>query len=272
VTDGHALDLDAYLARIGLRGLPSFAALHHAHVTSIPFENLDSLRGRKTVSLQLADLERKLVTEGRGGYCFEQNLLFAAALRALGLQVEPMLARAGPRDDGERAATHLLLRVRAEGAVWHADVGFGAGTLMEPIPFGAGGPYPQAGWRRRVVESGSELVLQSSGSGGAWVDLYRFAPVPVPFVDIEVSNWYTCTHPRSNFVKFLNVTRHLADGSRLVLSVRDRSARLTEQTPAGDSMREIEPRTVPALLAERFELPGWTLDERGVPVPEPGGS
>ena len=38
-------DLDAYLARIGLEGRPSFAEVHRAHVTSIPFENLDPYCG-----------------------------------------------------------------------------------------------------------------------------------------------------------------------------------------------------------------------------------
>ena len=67
------LDLEAYLARIGLRGRPGVAALHRAHVTTIPFENRDPRRGIP-VSLELEDLERKLVDQRRGGYCFEQNL------------------------------------------------------------------------------------------------------------------------------------------------------------------------------------------------------
>jgi hypothetical protein len=39
------LDLDAYLERIGLHGAPTIAQVHRAHVTSIPFENLDPHRG-----------------------------------------------------------------------------------------------------------------------------------------------------------------------------------------------------------------------------------
>ncbi|MBV9415597.1 MAG: arylamine N-acetyltransferase, partial [Solirubrobacterales bacterium] len=66
-------DLDAYLARIGICDRPGLASVHRAHVTSIPFENLDPRRGIP-VSLELADLERKLVYQRRGGYCFEQNL------------------------------------------------------------------------------------------------------------------------------------------------------------------------------------------------------
>ena len=74
------LDLDAYLARIGLSGEPTIARVHRAHSTSIPFENLDPQRG-VPVSLELEDLERKLVAERRGGYCFEQNLLLKGGAR-----------------------------------------------------------------------------------------------------------------------------------------------------------------------------------------------
>ena len=85
-------DLDAYLGRIGLNGRPSIAQVHRAHLTSIPFENLDPHQG-VPVSLEVEDLERKLVTERRGGYCFEQNLLLKAALEALGAEVDMFLAR-----------------------------------------------------------------------------------------------------------------------------------------------------------------------------------
>jgi N-hydroxyarylamine O-acetyltransferase len=71
-------DFDAYLRRIGLdpAGKPTWQAVHRAHATTIPFENLDSHRGIP-VSLEQADLERKLVASRRGGYCFEHNLLLA---------------------------------------------------------------------------------------------------------------------------------------------------------------------------------------------------
>jgi N-hydroxyarylamine O-acetyltransferase len=85
-------DLDAYLERIGLDGRPSIAQVHRAHLTSIPFENLDPHQG-VAVSLEVEDLERKLVSERRGGYCFEQNLLLKAALEALGAEVDMFLAR-----------------------------------------------------------------------------------------------------------------------------------------------------------------------------------
>ena len=263
------LDFEAYLARIGLRGRgaggrgvsgrPNLAELHRAHVTSIPFENLDPRRGIP-VSLEPEDLERKLVEAQRGGYCFEQNLLLRAGLQALGegrIEVHPLLARVrvGASPGTPRPRSHLVLRVQADGDDWLADAGFGQGTLLEPIPFGPGGPYEQSGWRFRVVEDRRELVLQTA-QDGVWVDLYGFVPEPVPFVDIETSNWFTSTHPRSPFVTGLIVSAQRADGTRVSLSDWQ-GLSLKEETPAGASIRAVQPGEVAELIASRFGLPGF---------------
>jgi N-hydroxyarylamine O-acetyltransferase len=255
-------DLDAYLARIGLEGRPSFAEVHRAHVTSIPFENLDPYCGIP-VSLALEDLERKLVSGRRGGYCFEQNLLLKAALEELGAEVELFLARVrvGAPSDGARPRTHAFLRVHADGGSWHADVGFGLGSLLEPIPFGPGGEHLQSGWRFRVVEEGPELVLQEA-EGEEWRDLYGFVPHPVPFVDLETSNWFTSTYPRSPFVTGVIVGAHARDGRRTMLRDWDGLA-LKEQTPGGTTFTPVAREAVPELLATRFGLGGYAVDADG---------
>ena len=73
------------------------------------------------MSLELRDLERKLVAGRRGGYCFEQNLLLAAALEGLGAEVELLLARVrvGAAPGVTRPRSHLVLHVRCDGAGWH---------------------------------------------------------------------------------------------------------------------------------------------------------
>jgi N-hydroxyarylamine O-acetyltransferase len=255
-------DLDAYIARIGLSGRPSIAELHPAHVGSIPFENLDPHRG-VPISLAVEDLQAKLVTARRGGYCFEHNLLFAAALEALGAEVELMLARVrmGRPPEAVSPRSHLLLRVAAEGALWHADVGFGSGTPLVPIPFGPDGEHEQSGWRFRVVRDGSELVLQSVLDGD-WRDLYAFAPQPVPLVDVETSNWFTCSHPGSPFVNGLLICSQTEEGTRTVLSDWGELS-LTVQTPSARTVVPVERDQIPDLLAERFGLPGFALDDAG---------
>ena len=134
--------IEAYLDRIGLAGRadPALAEVHRAHATSIAFENFDSFSGTP-VSLDLSDLEDKIVARGRGGYCFEHNLLLASALESLGgRQVDPMLARVRLDPKGAPSPlNHLLLRVTdRDGRTWLADVGFGGGGLLDPLPFETG--------------------------------------------------------------------------------------------------------------------------------------
>jgi N-hydroxyarylamine O-acetyltransferase len=256
------LDLDAYLERIGLDGRPGIAQLHRAHLTSIPFENLDPHQGLP-VSLEVEDLERKLVTERRGGYCFEQNLLLKAALEALGTEVDMFLARTrlGAKPGAVRPRTHLVLRVSENGASWHADVGLGTRGILEPIPFGPGPTREQSGWSFRVVEDSSELVLQKL-AGDEWADLYNFLPQPVPFIDVETANWWTSTHPRSLFVTGLIVGISGDDGTGTLLCDWSELS-LSEQTPAGTSVTPLKREAIPELLATRFSLPGFALGADG---------
>jgi N-hydroxyarylamine O-acetyltransferase len=261
------LDFDAYLERIGLGAVdpPSWQTIHRAHATSIPFENLDSHRGI-SVSLEQEDLERKMVVKRRGGYCFEHNLLLASALEHLGLQVEPMLARVrvGGAPAEARPPAHLVLRVTdSDGQVWHADVGFGLGTLLDPIPFG---PDPdtvheQSGWSFRVTEDGSELVLQTRGPDG-WSDVYGFLPRPVSRIDIEVSNWWVCTNPRSPFVSGLIASINHADGRREAISDWSGPLRVMAMAPEGIES-SAQPRAVIPDKLEHFGLPGFQLDKDG---------
>ncbi len=257
----RVFDLDAYLDRIGLGGRPSLVEVHRAHGSSIPFENLDPHRG-VPVSLEVEDLARKLVEERRGGYCFEQNLLLKAALEALGADVDVYLARVryGAPPGVVRPRGHLLLRVRAEGGDWHADVGFGLGTLFEPLPFGPGDEHEQAGWHYRVVEDGTELVLQTIVED-RWVDLYGFPPQPVPLVDIETVNWWVSTHPRSPFVTGLMISLQRNDGLRTSLSDWHGLA-LMESTPGADTVTPVDLSQVPELLATRFGLDGFQVGEQ----------
>src|SRR5262249_26564564 len=92
-----SLDLDAYCARVNYAGPPTppletLPALHLAHATHIPFENLDILLGRG-IRIDLDSLQAKLVHARRGGYCFEQNTLFQAVLEQLGFRVTALAAR-----------------------------------------------------------------------------------------------------------------------------------------------------------------------------------
>jgi N-hydroxyarylamine O-acetyltransferase len=254
---------EAYLARIGLAGGRelSLAEIHRAHATSIPFENFDPYAGR-SVALDAAHLEDKLVARRRGGYCFEHNLLLASALESLGGRtVEPMLARVRMGPEGTpRALNHLLLRVTdRDGSSWLADVGFGGGGLLDPLPFGAGAQSEQSGWTYRLSTDGPELVLQTL-QDGAWSDMYGFEPEAVPLVDVEVSNWYTATHPESPFVTGIMIGRRLPERC-LSLFAYEETVFVERPVGGASDLRQVTRAEVPALLADRFGIEGVTLSD-----------
>lgn len=258
----RVFDLGAYLDRIGLPAdTTDLATIHRAHTVAIPFENLDSLRG-VPVSIDPDDIVRKLVGERRGGYCFEQNLLFKQALEALGADVALYLARSrvGAAPGVVRPLTHLVLGVTPPGggAAMHMDVGFGFGTLIEPLPFGPCGPVEQQGWRLRVVQEDDLYVLQSVRDE-AWIDLYAFAPRPAPGVDLVTGNWFTCTNPQSPFVSGLVVSRRAGDGRWTTLSDWGGELELIEQSPQGTTRTAVAHAQAAELLQERFDLPGREL-------------
>jgi N-hydroxyarylamine O-acetyltransferase len=258
-----SFDLNAYLDRVGLRGeSTSLAVVHRAHATTIVFENLDPSTGLPVV-LDVDNLADKMVTRGRGGYCFEHNMLLKAALEEMGLgPVDLMLARVrigGTGDD--RPLDHLLLRVTEGGRPWLADVGFGGGGLLEPVPFEVGVETDQSGWLYRLVEDGPEFVLQVF-QDGAWADMYGFVPEPVPVIDVEVANWYTGTYPTSTFVTGVLVGRRSPDRC-LSLFVFDKAVLVERPVGGASKVTEVPRVEAPALLADRFGIEGVTLGADG---------
>lgn len=200
------LDLPAYLHRIGYAGplQPTLAVLqdlHIAHATHVPFENLDIFLGHP-IRLDLDSLQNKLVHGCRGGYCYEQNLLFAAVLRELGFELTMLAARVRYRSTRVLPRTHMTLLVRCEGDDWLADVGFGLEGLLLPVPFER--EVRQYARTYRIAPENSYWVLQSLHDG-AWLDVYVFSLEAQERVDYEVANHYMSTHPDSRFVQTLTV-------------------------------------------------------------------
>jgi N-hydroxyarylamine O-acetyltransferase len=200
------IDLNAYLSRIEYAGdlspsIRGLEQLHLAHALHIPFENLDVLLGRP-IRLDLQRLQEKLVLSKRGGYCFEQNALFAAVLERLGFSVTRLAARARLGASRILPRTHMLLQVDAEGTSWIADVGFGTGGLLMPIPLKEGETASQFAWKYRLQKEGYLWILQALDKG-TWLDLYAFTLEPQYPIDYEVANHYVSTHPESRFTQTL---------------------------------------------------------------------
>jgi N-hydroxyarylamine O-acetyltransferase len=210
--DPSAFDLSAYLTRIGYGGsttptLDTLRGITLAHPMAIPFENLDPFL-RRPVALDVDALQRKLVRGGRGGYCFEHNVLLGTALRAIGFDVTGLAARvmwnAPPGVVTPRS--HMLLRLLVDGQPYVADAGFGGLTLTGPLRFEAGLEQATPHERFRIVADGDGFIMQAFIQE-AWKSLYWFDRQPQVLADYEVSSWYLCNHPRSHFVTGLMAAR-----------------------------------------------------------------
>jgi N-hydroxyarylamine O-acetyltransferase len=225
--DSSDLDLDAYLARIGYDGrvvpdLETLSALALAHPLAIPFENLDPLL-RRPVALDPASLQRKLVHGGRGGWCFEHNLLLGTALRAIGFDVAGLAARvlwmAAPGMNSPRS--HMVLLVDVDGQHYVVDAGFGGLTLTAPIRLEADveqqtphepfrlvpSPSTAPGTRPATLPGSGDGFVMEARLGAEWTPLYRFDLLRQNRADYEVTNWYLSNHPQSHFVTGLMAAR-----------------------------------------------------------------
>ena len=250
------IDLRRYLLRIGHTDEPradlaTLRALHARHPAAIPFENLSAFLG-EPVSLDVPALERKLLTPGRGGWCFEQNLYFSHVLEAMGFAVTRLAARVrwNVPANVTTARSHMLLLVTLEGERYIADVGFGGLTLTAPLRLEPSIEQATPHEPHRLLFDGGKYSLQAK-IADEWQTMYVFDLTPQEIADYEVSNWYLCNHPQSQFVKGLICARSAADKRHAL-----RNSRYAAHHPDGrterrfiDSVEELKD-----LLRREFEI------------------
>jgi N-hydroxyarylamine O-acetyltransferase len=251
---------DDYLRRIGqpaprAASLEALRRLHLAHRETFLFENL-TIQAGGGISLALPDLERKFLDEGRGGYCFEHNTLFAAALAQAGFASTILLGRVRRGPPERWARTHMVLRLEVGGEDWLADVGFGCAGLVEPMPLRDGASVEQAGFVYRLRRERQLWILSIRDAAGVETDLYEFSEDPQTPMDVEVANHYTSTHPDSIFRKTLTIQRTSSDDRTILRSdvlTRMRRGRVVDTPFPRERLREV------AREEFRIELPAEPL-------------
>lgn len=184
--------------------LPPFT--RKAHMRSISFENMDVVQGNP-ISISPDEVFEKLVTRGRGGYCFEQNTLLKSALVALKFnEPAPLLCRVrwGKAPDQITPFTHMCLSVDlGEEGTFLADVGFAGTNSMDPIDLSPSCPPQQKpeGVFRTVSKSNYRyLEVQDRTDPSQYRALYCWNDVtPAEQPDLEQSNWFSFTYPQARF-------------------------------------------------------------------------
>jgi N-hydroxyarylamine O-acetyltransferase len=250
------MNVDQYLQRIGLNGRPPVSlaglrAVHRAHLLAIPYENLD-VQLRRPVTIERPAIYKKIVEQGRGGWCYEMNGLLGWALDELGFNVTRATGSVMREMFGDSTnANHLVLRVELPEGLYLADVGFGDGP-RDPIPV-ATGAFRSEGFEfnmHRVDDPWWRLHSHSLGAAPSFD--FNLAPADESQLAAQCENLQT--DPQSHFRLNLFCFRHTEQG---VTSLRGRVLR--KVTPNGYDER---------VLADADDLMDALKNEIGVDVSE----
>lgn len=246
-------DLSTYFSRIGFAGdvrrdFATLDAVVRAHVTAIPFENLDVQRGQTPTTDPQAAFA-KLVERRRGGWCYEHNGVLGAALAAIGFEVVRLSGGVMRQVRGQAAmGSHLCLSVDGK---WLVDAGFGS-WIGAPLPLETGewvhAPLPISLQR---TDDGMWRVSVALGSGAM---SYDFHAVAADEDELSRQCHRQANDPDSVFVQNLAVQRR--NGERFVML---RGKVLLEVSKEGETQRE---------LGSANELVACLHDEFGLDTPE----
>jgi len=197
--------MEKYLKRIGFEGeakadLPTLTQLQYRHFLSVPYENLDILRG-VPLSLDVRDLYEKIVVRGRGGYCFELNALFNWLLCEIGFKTTSYISRFLLDEPEIPMRRHRVMRVDIGGESYIADVGVGCIVPERPLRLA----------ENEETEVENEVYTLKKDPFLGWVlnykkneewrPLYSFTEEEQLEVDFVQPNFYCQYHPDSIFNK-----------------------------------------------------------------------
>lgn len=195
-----------YFQRIGLE-MPEHIVpdskllmeLQFAHCTTVPYENLDILRGIP-LSLEIDDLYEKVVNQGKGGFCFELNGLFAWLLEQLGYKVTEYAARYLRGESSIPMRRHRVMKAEATDGVWLCDVGIGEVCPRYPVRLEEGLEQPQFDECYRLDKDPFLGWVLMDKHHGQWRQFYSFTEEPQLPVDYIAPTFYCEKHPDSPFI------------------------------------------------------------------------
>lgn len=199
------MNKNAYLNRIGINQntLPAnpetLKLLQKKHLLSIPFENLD-IHWKRPIILNTEKFFDKIISEKRGGFCYELNGLFNELLKSLGFQTKIVSARVSNGKDFGAEYDHLAVLVRINGEEYLTDVGFGDFSA-EPLKFILDKKQTDANGvflMRKYSDKYFEVVKKNRGK---WQSEYIFKDVTRDLTEFaEMCNFHQ-TSPESHFTR-----------------------------------------------------------------------
>lgn len=251
------MNIPQYLERIHYRGLlqtdgETLRSLQIAHMLTVPFENLD-IGLKRPIKIDEESIWEKLITQRRGGFCYELNGLFAWLLKHIGFDVTYLNARVFNREgnlgiDFDHLA--LLVQIPGQSTRWLADVGFGD-SFTEPLNLDEQGEQVQGLRAYQLEKSGAGFIVWQKNYDGSWERQYFLDLQPHQFPEeYEAACLYHQTSPESSFTRGSIISRATANGR---ISLEDGRLILTENGKRSERFLDSQDE-YQSLLKEHFNV------------------
>ena len=189
--------------------------LQNGHLGNFPFSSLGVLL-HEDMSLESQVLFDRVITNTRGGYCFEHNKIFFEILKSLGFGCEIVLARVLLNREIDIPRTHRITRVALPDRNYIVDVGFGPLCPREPLLLDSEEPQNQGDTVYRIIQPEQGRYLLQLEEVAGWFDLYSFDNCHYTEADCLCGHHYSSTYPDAVFVNNLVVSRKSYDDVRLL--------------------------------------------------------
>ena len=208
-----------YLAKVTAKqpevSISFIKELQNQHISKFPFSSLGVLL-HEDLSLESQVLFARVVTNKRGGYCFEHNKIFFEVLSSFGFECQIVLARVLLNRDIDIPRTHRITKVALSGSNYIVDVGFGPQCPREPLLLDTTEPQNQGDAVYRIIQHRPKHYFLQIEEADEWFTLYSFDSGHYTEADCLSGHHYSSTHPDAVFVNNLVVSRKLYDDVRLL--------------------------------------------------------
>jgi N-hydroxyarylamine O-acetyltransferase len=249
----------ADVKRIGFEGearadYKTLYELQYRHFLSVPYENLDILRN-VPLSLDCGDLYKKIVVNGRGGYCFELNALFNWLLCEIGFKTVSYFARflLDEPDISLVMRRHRIMRVEIDGEYYITDVGVGSIVPERPLKLVEN---LETGIRGITYRFNKEPFLGwvlSFFRKGEWTQLYSFTEEEQQEIDFVQPDFYCQYHPDSIFNKKNMLAIRTETGKN---SIDGNTFKMFELSNGETTDKECTDAEIAGILKEYFGITG----------------
>ena len=218
------------------------------------FENLDVLLAIEEPITEHY-LQDKMITQGRGGLCYELNGLLYIVLRDLGFPAQLAAATiwVKPRNSYALDRTHVVNLLEHNDTLYLIDSGFGSNLVLQPVALDGDSVTSPAGTFRmktETTEKGTMVLEQLTDNG--WERRYGLYPDKIEWAHLDHVKQQIHHSPESSFNKALLIAKVTDDGTYSINDERYHSKRSgSEETlpflNGDDLLKQVRQHAAPAV-------------------------